>query len=192
MIELAGSEQNPLFCASVIHGDSDPTEAGGVAVVRRKKSFCKVCSHTVGTGPLWERGIGNTAGKGQSKSFNLEDRATVSDLKYIEPILETGFFALLRSIIERKCPSRKMNTTSLSTHVCSVMRNLVFPALHLFPFLCLNHIQWDVTAYKVWATHELIPLGMHTMRSISHWGKLTSCPNPCVILNSFVPNKEKQ
>lgn len=76
--------------------------------------------------------------------------------------------------------------------MCRVMRNLFFTDEHLVLPACLNSIQWDAAAYKVQATYVLIPLGMHVMRFISFQGKMTSCPNRCMILNLFVYNKENQ
>lgn len=78
--------------------DSDPTGAGGDPCCREEKGLLQSLLLHHRHWPSLGRtgGVGNTAGKGESKSSNLEDRATASNLKYFGAILEAVF-----------CPSKQ-------------------------------------------------------------------------------------
>lgn len=98
LVELPVSELSPFFCGSAVHTDRDPTGASGDPCCREERGLLwSLLPHRRHWPSLGRTGgVGNTVRKGESKSSNLEDRGSASNLKYFGAILEAVF-----------CPSKQ-------------------------------------------------------------------------------------
>lgn len=108
LIELPVSELSPLTVTWQFIVTLILLGLVGTPCWRREKELLRSVAlhhrHWLSLGRTGEGG--NTAGKGESKSSNLEDRATASNLKYFWAILE-AVFCLFKEHYRRKKSEHK-------------------------------------------------------------------------------------